>query len=166
MIMNRAGIAATTLVVLAVAGSAGAWFTGTRMEAVIQDNIVRANQELKNQLPDTDLALDLVSFQRGVFSSDARYRLVLVGEDADETGLELFINDHIEHGPWPLSRLTALKLLPVMATSHAQLEPSEQLAGLFAASAGRSPLTVTSSIGYANGLDCELQLAPMSWSTA
>ena len=50
--MNRAGIAATTLVVLAVAGSAGAWFTGTRMEAVIQDNIVRANQELKNQLPE------------------------------------------------------------------------------------------------------------------
>src|SRR5690606_37218086 len=57
------------------------------------------------------------------------------------------------------------KLLPVMATSHAQLGSSEQLAWLFAASAGRSPLTVTSSIGYANGVDGELQLAPMSWST-
>src|SRR5690606_8844202 len=55
--MNRAGIAATALVVLAAAGSAGAWFTGTRMETVIQDNIVRANQQLKDQLPDTDLAL-------------------------------------------------------------------------------------------------------------
>src|SRR5690606_39301466 len=82
--MNRAGIAATALVVLAAAGSAGAWFTGTRMETVIQDNIVRANQQLKDQLPDTDLALELVSFQRGIFSSDARYRLVLVADDADE----------------------------------------------------------------------------------
>ena len=163
--MNRAGIAATALVVLAAAGSAGAWFTGTRMETVIQDNIVRANQQLKDQLPDTDLALELLSLQRGIFSSDARYRLVLVADDADEPPLELLISDHIEHGPWPLSRLTSLKLLPVMATSHAQLESSEQLAGLFAASAGRSPLTVTSSIGYANGVDGELQLAPMSWST-
>src|SRR5690606_22995747 len=102
--------------------------------------------------------------QRGIFSSDARYRLVLVADDADEPPLELLISDHIEHGPWPLSRLTYLKLLPVMATSHAQLESSDQLAGLFAASAGRSPLTLTGSIGYANGVDAELQLATMSWS--
>src|SRR5690606_8844201 len=44
---------------------------------------------------------ELVSLQRGIFSSDARYRLVLVADDADEPPLELLISDHIEHGPWP-----------------------------------------------------------------
>ena len=37
--MTKAGIAATALVVVAAAGIAGAWYTGTRLEGVLLDSI-------------------------------------------------------------------------------------------------------------------------------
>ena len=162
--MNKAGIAATALVVLVGAGTAGAWYTGTRLEGVLQDSIAQGNQQLATQFPGADAALELVEFQRGLFTSQARYRLLLKAPQEDQPAIDLFISDHIEHGPMPLSRLTSFKWLPVMAVSRAQLEPSAQLAELFAASAGQAPVTLISSIGYGQGIKGELQVAPLSWT--
>lgn len=162
--MKRAGIAAGVLVTLAAAGSAGAWYTGTQLEGVLQTNIERGNQQLGEQFPDSDLALEMVAFERGIFTSKARYRVVLKESSATDGGRDLFITDHIEHGPVPLSRLASFRWLPVMAVSHAQLEPNEWLSGLFTASAGRPPVTLDSSIGYGNGIRGELEVAPLKWS--
>lgn len=163
--MKKAGIAAVVLVTLAAAGSAGAWYTGTQLEGVLQKGIEQGNQELALQFPDTDLALEMVEFERGIFSSKARYRVLLQAETADREAVDLFISDHIEHGPVPLSRLITFKWLPVMALSHAQLEPSERLAGLFAASAGLPPVMLDSSIGYGNGIHGKLEVAPLTWNS-
>lgn len=54
--MTKAGIAATALVVVAAAGIAGAWYTGTRLEGVLLDSIEQANQRMQSQFPNTDLA--------------------------------------------------------------------------------------------------------------
>lgn len=164
--MTKAGIASTALVVIATAGIAGAWYTGTQLEAVLQQNIQQANQQLNNQFPNTDLALELASLEKGLFSSQARYRLVVQAPETDSSGMELFINDRIEHGPWPASRLVSFKWLPVMAVSHAQLEPHDALTGLFAASAGRPPVTLTSSVGYGRGIQGEFEVAPLNWSSS
>lgn len=163
--MKKAGIAATALVVLAAAGTAGAWYTGTQLQGVLQQNIELANQQLSGQLPDAGLALELVGFEQGVFSSQARYRLVLEAAQGEEPGHDVFVSDQIEHGPWPLSRLISFKWWPVMAVSHAQLEASDALAGLFAASAGRPPIILNSSIGYGREIHGDLALAPMVWDT-
>lgn len=161
--MTKAGIAATALVVVAAAGIAGAWYTGTRLEGVLLDSIEQANQRMQSQFPNTDLAVELAGFERGWFSSQARYRLLLQAPEGDEPGLEVFVNDHIEHGPLPLSRLTSFRWWPVMAVSHAQLEQGEALAELFAASAGRPPVTLASSVSYTNRITGELQVAPLNW---
>lgn len=161
--MTKAGMAITALVVLSTAGTAGAWFTGTQLEEVLQQSIEQGNQQLRTQFPETDLALELVDFEQGVFRSQARYRLVLQAAEDGDAGLDLFVTDHIEHGPLPLSRLVTLRWLPVMAISHAQLEPSDALAELFVASAGRPPVTLTSSVGYGNGVHGVFEAAPMSW---
>lgn len=161
--MSKAGIAATALVVIGAAGIAGAWYTGNQLEGVLQGNIDNTNQQLRATFPEADMAVELASFERGVFSSQARYRLVMQDADNDGAGLELFISDHIEHGPLPLSRLTSFRWLPVMAVSHAQLENSDDLADLFAASAGRPPLSVTSSLGYGKGLQGHIEVAPLNW---
>ena len=162
--MSKAGIAISTLVVLIGVGTAGAWYTGTRLEGVLQQSIEQGNQQLAAQLPGAGVALELVGFQRGLFSSQARYRLVLRAAEDDQPAIDLFINDHIEHGPMPLSRLRSFKWLPVMAVSRAQLEPTAELAELFAASAGQAPVTLVSSIGYGQGISGELQVAPLSWT--
>ena len=161
--MSKAGIAATALVVIGAAGIAGAWYTGNQLEGVLQGNIDNTNQQLRAAFPEADMVVELASFERGVFSSQARYRLVAQDADNDGAALELFISDHIEHGPLPLSRLTSFRWLPVMAVSHAQLEASDDLAELFAASAGRPPLSVTSSLGYGKGIQGNIEVAPLNW---
>lgn len=161
--MSKAGIAATALVVIGAAGIAGAWYTGNQLEGVLQGNIDNSNQQLRAAFPGAGMSVELASFERGVFSSQARYRLVTQNASSDDAGLELFISDHIEHGPLPLSRLTSFRWLPVMAVSHAQLEMSDDLADLFAASAGRPPLSVTSSLGYGKGIQGNIEVAPLNW---
>src|SRR5690606_30780388 len=162
--MGKAGIAITALMATAVAGTAGAWYTGTQLEGVLRQNIEQGNVQLASQFPDAEVSLQLVDFRQGVFSSDARYRLVMHSEDGDE--LELFVRDHIEHGPLPLSRLTSFKVWPVMAVSNAELERTAGLAGLFAASGGRAPVAMVSNVGYGGGISGEIALAPLSWSGA
>lgn len=159
--MNKAGIAAGTLALLVGAGSAGAWYTGTRLEAVLQDSVRKGNEQLAAQFLGSDMALELVEFKRGILSSEARYRLALPATDSAELPVELFIKDRIEHGPLPLSRLASLRWMPVMAVSHAELEPSDALAGLFAASRAQAPVMVNSSIGYRNDITGDIRIAPM-----
>lgn len=159
--MGKAGIAITALMAMAAAGTAGAWYTGTQLEGVLRQNIEQSNVQLSSQFPDAQLALQLVDIQQGVFSSNARYRVVMQSEDGTE--LELFVRDHIEHGPLPLSRLTSFKFWPVMAVSNAQLERTDRLAALFSASGGRAPVTVVSNVGYGGGISGGIELAPLSW---
>ncbi|CEA03833.1 GTP-binding protein [Pseudomonas saudimassiliensis] len=160
--MNKAGIAAGTLALLVAAAGAGSWYTGTQLESVLRDSVGKANQQLAAQFPGSEMALEIVEFKRGVLASEARYRLALPASGDDAAPSELFIRDRIEHGPLPLSRLVSLRWMPVMAVSHAELEPSEALSGLFAASRERAPVMVNSSIGYRNDITGNVRVAPMT----
>lgn len=162
--MSKAGIAAGTLALLVAAAGAGSWYTGTQLESVLQDSVGKANEQLAAQFPGSEMALEIIEFKRGVLASEARYRLMLPASGERGTPSELFIKDQIEHGPLPLSRLASLRWMPVMAVSHAQLEPSEALSGLFAASRERAPVTVNSSIGYRNDITGEVRVAPMTYA--
>ena len=164
--MNKAGIAAVALVAVAAAGSAGAWYTGTQLEGVLQKNIDEANAELRTNYPGSDLAVELVNFERGIFSSQARYRAVLAeaNEHTVEETIEIFFANEIQHGPVPLSRLVRFKWLPVMAVMDTQLESSEMLEGLFTASGGKSPMTAVTTLGYGKGVYGKFNVAPLKWS--
>ena len=163
--MNKAGIAAVALVTLAVAGTAGAWYTGTQLEGVLQKNIEQTNQQLSTQYPGSDLALEMVQFDQGIFSSKARYRMVFKeASAAGNDAIDVFVADEIQHGPVPLSRLVRFKWLPVMAVSNAQLESNEWLEWLFVASAGKPPLMVDSTIGYGKAVHGTVEVAPLTWS--
>ena len=162
--MRKTPIALFTLGILAAAGIGGGWYTGTQLESVLQDSVRKGNEQLVAQFPNSDMALELLEFERGVLSSTARYRLILEAATNDEPAVEVFIGDRIEHGPMPLSRLVTFRWMPVMAVSHAELEPSEILSDLFTASAGQPPVTVTSNIGYDNRITGDLRIAPMTLS--
>lgn len=162
--MARAGIAVAALIALAAAGTAGAWYTGTQLEGVLRQNIAQGNEQLRSQFPGADIALELVDFEQGIFSSQARYRLVSPAAQRDAAEPGIVVRDRIEHGPLPLSRLMSFKLWPVMAVSHAELERTDGLAGLFAASAGHAPVSAISSVGYGGRINGEIQLAPLSWN--
>ncbi|MBC2659466.1 YdgA family protein [Pseudomonas sp. MSSRFD41] len=161
--MNKsAGVLLGIVVAVGAISAGGAWYTGTKLEGVLQQQIVESNKELQAVLIgyDATASLELVSLDRGVFSSNARYRLKGQG-DLFRGDLELLISDHIEHGPLPFSRLVRLKWLPVMASSRYELEKSPQTEKWFAATKGAVPFKGVVNVAYDLSADGTLELAPV-----
>jgi uncharacterized protein YdgA (DUF945 family) len=158
--MKKTGIAVVVVVALGLAGTAGAWYTGTQMEAVLRDAVAQSNGQIEKALPGTSVRLEMTDFERGVFSSLARYELSYPGPE-DEGPVTIVMLDHVQHGPFPLSRLAKLKLLPVMATSEVVLERSNYLAPLFTASGDETPILVKSTVGYGNSIDGSVNVAAL-----
>lgn len=160
-----AGSALGAVVVLGTLSSAGAWYTGQQLPAVLEASIQQANQDMGKTLPALGLSatIELVSLERQLFSSNARYRIQFAGslDGESPSHFEWFVSDRIEHGPFPLSRLQTLKLLPVMATSNYALERSPELEKWFAGSQGGAPLQGQVSLGYDRSLSGKLAAQPL-----
>jgi len=166
------------VVLLAGAVVAGAWQTGKRLESVLQASIRATNQTLSAGLPGLAAvpSLELLSLERGLFSSTAHYRVTLADAGSDERGSsvagkrsatagELLFVDHIEHGPFPLSRIIRLQLLPVMATSNFALQASSGVSQWFAAASnGVAPLSGRASLDYQQNLSGTVQMQPLDFS--
>ena len=72
--MNKsAGVLLGIVVAIGAISAGGAWFTGTKLEGVLQTSISDANKELQTALVGSKgtATLELVSLERGVFSSTA-----------------------------------------------------------------------------------------------
>ena len=162
---KSAGIAVGVIVAVGALGTAGAWYTGNQLPTVLDASIKQVNADMAKALPalGLDVSVELLSLDRHFFNSDARYRVKfngsLDGEAAQQ--LEWVITDRIEHGPFPLSRLKALKLMPVMATSNYALEANPALDKWFAASKGASPLEGQASLGYDQSVEGTVRLNPL-----
>lgn len=159
------GSAIGVIVALGALSTAGAWYTGQQLPEVLDTSIKKANEDMTKTLPAVGFTatVELLSLQQQLFSSDARYRIKLVGSLNGEApaNFEWTVTDHIEHGPFPLSRLKALKLLPVMATSNYALERSPELEKWFAASQDGAPLQGQVSLGYDRSMQGDMRLQPL-----
>jgi len=160
-----AGSALGIAVVIGALSSAAAWYTGQQLPEVLENSIMQANRSMGQTLPVMGLnaTIELVSLERQLFSSTARYRIEFAGSlDGESLGnSEWFVTDRIEHGPFPLSRLKSLKLLPVMATSNYALERSPELEKWFAGSQGSAPLQGQVSLGYDSSMSGSLRVQPL-----
>lgn len=166
--MNKPAVVLLGFVVaVGVVSAGGAWYTGKQLEPVLQTAIQNANKELQTSMAGVDgtVALELVSLDRGVFSSTAHYRLKAQGAvfGEDNPNPELLFVDHIEHGPLPFSRLVTLKWLPVMATSHYALEKNATTEKWFAAAKDVSPLKGVANIGYSRSVNGNVELLPLEF---
>ena len=163
--MNKsAGVLLGIVVAIGAISVGGAWYTGTKLEGVLQSTISDANQQLQAAMVGSNgtASLELVSLERHTFTSTAHYRLKAQGSFFGEQNPnpELLFVDHIEHGPLPFSRLVTLKWLPVMATSHYELEKNATTEKWFAATKGAAPLKGVTSIGYDESTTSTLDLLP------
>ncbi|MCP1513874.1 YdgA family protein [Pseudomonas rhodesiae] len=166
--MNKPAVVLLGFVVaVGVVSAGGAWYTGKQLEPVLQTAIQNANKELQTSMAGVDgsVALELVSLERGVFSSTAHYRLKAQGSvfGEENPNPELLFVDHIEHGPLPFSRLVTLKWLPVMATSHYQLEKNATTEKWFAAAKDVSPLKGVANISYTRAVNGNVELLPLEF---
>ena len=159
------GVLVGIVVVVGVISTVGAWYTGTKIESVLQASIQKANQELASQLEGTSVhgTVELVSLESHFYSSTARYR-VNVQDDAsgpDAQPLELLIVDELEHGPLPWSRIKTFKWLPVMASSSYVLEKTPSVEKWFAAAKDQSPLNGRATLNYDRSVVGHMELLPL-----
>ena len=160
------GILSGLAVAIAVVTTAGAWYTGKQLPAELEQSIARGNAELQKALVGTGgtMTIELVSLEQHLFTSEAQYRLKandLRLNEGEPVSFEVGVNDHIEHGPFPWSRVKVLKLLPVMAVSNSQLQKDDTTAPWFAAASDKSPVVGQVTLGYGGGVQSDIQLAPV-----
>ena len=164
--MNKPlGVLAGIVIVVGALNTAGAWYTGSKIEGVLQAAIVQSNQELATQLQGstTHGTLELVSIERNLYSSTAHYRLKIQDDKAgpDAQPVELLFVDNIEHGPLPWSRIKTFKWMPVMAVNNYALEKSPFTEKWFAATKDQTPLKGQVTMGYNRSVDGHMELVAL-----
>jgi len=165
------GILSGLAIAIAVATTAGAWYTGKQLPAELDNAVARSNAELQKALVTTggSMSIERVSLEQHFFSSTAQYRLkardINVGE-GEVINFDVGVTDQIEHGPFPWSRVKALKLMPVLAVSNSTLHKDDALAPWFAAAGDKAPVSAQTSLGYDGSVASQIQLAPLKLDKA
>lgn len=141
-------------------------YTSTQVESTARDAVEQANLKLREMSlgAGAEARVSMLSFDRGLLSSDARYQIdVEVPDDEGNTQhYAVLVQDRLEHGPFPLSRLSRGQLMPVAAQSHLQLERTPLTEALFVAASGEAPLRGDVAIGYDGGQHGELRSAALN----
>ena len=164
--MNKPlGVLVGIVVIAGALNTAGAWYTGTKLEGVLQTSIQEANKELASQLQGTPThgSIELVSLDRHLYSSTANYRVKMSDDSAGPGAqpVELLFVDHIEHGPLPWSRIKTFKWMPVMATSNYSLVKTPFTEKWFAAAKEQSPLQGQVTLAYNRAVEGHMELLPL-----
>lgn len=160
--------AAGVVVALGVIGTAGAWYTGTQLQGVLQNAIEQANQTSQEALLGTGVTtrLELVSLETRLFTSTAHYRITFAAPAYEKAPahMEFLLLDEIQHGPLPASRLKRFNLWPVMAQSNYELQVNEFTRRWFDAANGAAPLSGQVSLGYDGSTNGSLAFTPLDFA--
>ncbi|MCC2595214.1 YdgA family protein [Pusillimonas sp. MFBS29] len=143
------------VVVLGAAYVGTSWYTGVQAQKTLEAAVVQANENLASWLsgdPTADAQeasparLDIDKYERRLFSSDVLYTLRINDEDGGT--IELALKDHLLHGPFPLDALREGYLLPLMASSKAQLVATPSTQAWMDSQKGGSPLHINTRVGF------------------
>ena len=157
------------VVALGAVWTGTAWYTGQKAEAFVKQSIDQANAELQKfgEKWGVTPVVELMSFERGVFSSTERYRVKFTepaadGQPAKEHAIQFI--EHLDHGPFPLSNLKSGSFAPAMVASRFQLEETPAVKEWFGATKGATPLSGAYSVSYAKNVSGTFDMAPVEFA--
>ncbi|WYX63448.1 DUF945 family protein [Achromobacter xylosoxidans] len=96
------------------------WYTGKRIEEGAQRRLAEANEKLAKITPLFGLRIDQIKYERGLFSTQARYGVSFVKSDKSLSDMPdgmLEFDAQIEHGPFPRARWRAAPSRPSWLSS-------------------------------------------------
>jgi uncharacterized protein YdgA (DUF945 family) len=159
-------VVAGVVVVVGVAWTAGAWYTGQRLEDVVRQRVDESNARLQTLFPGGRAALSLDRLDRHLFSTDVLLRLhVRTGGGpqgqpaAPEDVIE--IASHVGHGPFPLERLKHGELMPVMAAGAFGLQENDTVRPWFQLTKGIPPVSGRAVVGYTQAVFGTVRVEPV-----
>lgn len=150
---------------LAIAYTAASWYTGTKTEETLSDNIAIANAYLQEEFAGNKdnvvVQVKTLNYQRGIFSSKADYVIEL---QTDDEHLSFPYTSEIYHGPWPVKAIAQGQLLPVMSYAHSELKKEGNNLGLFNLSKNPVPLYADSYLHWDSSVSSTAVLNPLSFT--
>ncbi len=156
------------VVLAAAAGWVGtAWYTGKQIEDRLAQDVQALDAQARRlgEKLGMPVAVELLSFDRGVFSSTARFGLKVTTQSRDNPTRErdFQFTGKVDHGPFPASRLAAGQFAPVMAAGLVQMAQTPDAGGWFAAAHGAAPVSAHFVFGYDRAFSGGLDLAPVEY---
>ncbi|WBX88544.1 YdgA family protein [Achromobacter mucicolens] len=166
--MNKRIVAGGVLVAAVAAAWVGtAWYTGKQIEARLAQDVQALNAQAQRlgAKVGVPVTLELLSFERGVFSSEARFGAKVTVQSGPKPAEKAFaFASNIEHGPFPASRLASGDVAPVMAAGRLHMTETPDAAAWFAAAGGSAPVTANFLIAYDRDFSGDLALAPVKYA--
>jgi uncharacterized protein YdgA (DUF945 family) len=146
-----------TLVVAAWLGAT--WYTGKRIEDEAPARLTEVNQRLAQAFPACGVKLEQIGFERGFFSTHARYEVTASGKVEVPKGV-VQIDAVAHHGPFPLPLLESGRLVPEMAEVHAELVKTDGLKAVYDATHGKTPFQSDTILSYGGDSRGTVDVAP------
>ena len=150
------GIGAGVAVVVVAGAWVGAtWYTGKRIEETSTQKLAEANAFLTAQYPFMGLKLTADRYDRGVFSTNARYVLVSTVSPDPAKPIRLDFDTRIVHGPFPGT------LAPHAARIHSAMAQNDTVKPVFDITKGASPLVTNALVAYNGDTDFDWAIPPV-----
>lgn len=158
--MSKAAIVAGVVIAAGAVWTGSSWYLGTQIQQRVDDYLVKANDYLKKE-GDGRMSMEVVSYDKGVFSSDAVYKLNMNLPEMSALPKEVLLNSHIEHGPISLTALSRGEFVTGYATASTTLVNDEKTKPLYDAAGGKEPYVQNDSIDFSGNVHSTAKLAAL-----
>ena len=136
--MNKAAIVAGVVVAAGAIWTGSSWYLGTQVQERLDDYLAKTNEYLKKE-GDGRVSMEPVSYDKGVFSSDAVYKVKLNIPEMSALPKEVLLKSHIEHGPISLNAFLRGEFLTDDAATSTTLVNDDKTKPLYDAAGGKEP---------------------------
>lgn len=164
--MKKSLVAAGVVVALGIVWTGGAWYTGKKLETHLAEMVTQANDQIKRYSPEAGIELSYQNYQRGVFSSQLQLVVKPIAGQENawlKAGQTIVLDETVDHGPFPLTQLKSLNLIPAMASVRTILVNNDVTKPLFDIAKGESPFVINSHISYSGDTRSDLSLKPLNY---
>lgn len=146
-----------------------AWYTGKQLEAGLGPLAETVNAQARQigfTVMGQSVSFEQVSFERGVFTSHARYRVLAAPSEQDRVADQQDVQfvARIDHGPFPLFRLAEGHFMPAMAAARVQLAETPSTAAWLSGAKGAAPAMAEAVASYGRVVSGTLTLAPVDYA--
>lgn len=164
--MKKSLVAAGVVVALGIVWTGGAWYTGKKLETHLAEMVTQANDQIKRYSPEAGIELSYQNYQRGVFNSQLQLVVKPIAGQENawlKAGQTIVLDETVDHGPFPLTQLKSLNLIPAMASVRTTLVNNDVTKPLFDIAKGEFPFVINSRISYSGDTRSDLSLKPLNY---
>ncbi|MFS1538700.1 MAG: YdgA family protein [Candidatus Phlomobacter fragariae] len=161
--MKKSLVAVSVIVIVAIIWTIGSWYTGRKIEGEFDSFIERTNTTIENNAPEAGINVKTENYQRGIFTSNADIIINIKEnkENNEEKNSIVKFATKIFHGPFPISKIVKLNLLPRLASATIEIVKNETTEELFKYTQEQAFITGDVDIGFNEDLDANLNLSPL-----